>query len=598
MMLSKMIQKFTRRFRNWKRNFPHQSSWEQVSKGEAQGQALILLAISFFALLAFIGLVTDVGSIYVSYTQLQRAIDAAAVAGANNMKLPQGTDFKTKIEQAALEILDLHNVTGISDLEVYICDDSGLPAEFSSVCAGGDPRKLVYIRATQQSPVYFLHIFGVQSVPLTTYAIGEAAALDLVLVFDTSESMGINTPGYNPRNFNPSACNTTNTCQPLRQAKDAAKSLTNNLFDGYDRVAIVTFDFDAQVEYNLSSDLGQVNNAIDNLIQLHDDPPSEYLAWVDASPWGGYRTFNPIYPDDRDGDGFDNDSGATCTDNFINLSGGTLGAAGRDLWDDNTGDPCDRDDILDAYDWNDNGDHDDDNIAPPTGPLNAGAFIYEGTSLLSTCSGCGIRMATNVLKNDGRSTAVWVIVFLSDGVANMSDNPYSFSGGIPNGYRYGFCGPAYGGTAFWQTYCIDPNPGTFNPSLGTHGLFQNRYCIDADSSECPPGTTHVTSSGPFSVDDYALDMVDTAALLESSNANEPRGEDIIIYSIGLGAASAGETLLRYMANVGDEGSRLNDECAGVATQQHCGNYYYAPSGPYLSQIFESIAGRIFTKISR
>jgi hypothetical protein len=53
-----------------------------------------------------------------------------------------------------------------------------------------------------------------------------------------------------------------------------------------------------------------------------------------------------------------------------------------------------------------------------------------------------------------------------------------------------------------------------------------------------------------------------------------------------------------MANVGDEGSRLNDECAGVATQQHCGNYYYAPAGPYLSQIFESIAGRIFTKISR
>ena len=46
----------------------------------------------------------------------------------------------------------------------------------------------------------------------------------------------------------------------------------------------------------------------------------------------------------------------------------------------------------------------------------------------------------------GRSNAVWVIVFLSDGLANMSDTPATFpydagtGQGIPSIYPNGFCG--------------------------------------------------------------------------------------------------------------------------------------------------------------
>ncbi len=181
-----------------------------------------------------------------------------------------------------------------------------------------------------------------------------------------------------------------------------------------------------------------------------------------------------------------------------------------------------------------------------------------------------------------------MIVFLSDGVANVSDDHNSFNL-IPDTFRYGFCGddPA---TGFWASYCIDPNAsGSFS---------EGRFCIDADSDECPPEATPTTESGPYSVEDYAFDMVDRAALLFSENENEPPGEDIVIFSIGLGAASGGENLLRYMANVGDEGSRAGDACAGVPSLQNCGNYYYAPTAEYLDRIFESIAANIFTKISR
>ncbi len=43
----------------------------------------------------------------------------------------------------------------------------------------------------------------------------------------------------------PMVCNLTNNCHPLKEAKDAAASLVANLFDGYDRVAIVTFNYTA-----------------------------------------------------------------------------------------------------------------------------------------------------------------------------------------------------------------------------------------------------------------------------------------------------------------------------------------------------------------
>jgi hypothetical protein len=593
-----------------KKRTPHRNKYQR-------GQALIIIALSFVALLAFVGLAVDVGSLYVTYTQLKRAVDAAAVAAANNIKYPQASEAerKEKITEAAREMLAFHDVKDVASLNVYLCSDSGLPPDFDAMCPDPPdmPRKLAYVEATQNSPVYFLRLFGVHSIPFTTNAVGEAATVDMVLVFDTSESMGDATAGYDPRNFNPGACNAANNCHPLREAKDAAKDLISLLFDGYDQVSIVTFDYKAHVQFALSTDIRIDHNgdgeialdAVDDFVNLHDDAPAAKLPWTSISPNGGYRVFNPIWPEDRDGDGQDADPAKPCTDVMINntdpMDPNNLIP---DLWDDNSGEPCDIDNMPDTYDWNGNGVHyikdpftgqitpDDDHYFTHTG-------TWEDTSLLSTCSGCGIRTGTNVLTSFGRPNSVWVMVFLSDGVANLSDF-HSSNPTIPASFTYGFCGDNPP-TSFWSSYCIDKNKdyGPMN-SIG-------RRCIDSDAGECPSdddhtnwtfNAAHTTDSGPYSVEDYAFDMIDSAALLESDNPNEPKGENIIIYSIGLGSASAGETLLRYMANIGDDGSRANDLCAGVAALHPCGNYYYAPDVSYLNQVFESIANRIFTKISR
>jgi hypothetical protein len=102
--------------------------------------------------------------------------------------------------------------------------------------------------------------------------------------------------------------------------------------------------------------------------------------------------------------------------------------------------------------------------------------------------------------------------------------------------------------------------------------------------------------------------------------DEPKmGDEVAIYAIGLGDAGLGdqdgELLLRYMANIGDDNFRNPipddptddfpaDPCdpsvypVDAAPQHSCGQYYYAPDGSHLAQIFEKVAGSIFTRITQ
>ncbi len=75
-------------------------------------------------------------------------------------------------------------------------------------------------------------------------------------------------------------------------------------------------------------------------------------------------------------------------------------------------------------------------------------------SLVSTCTGCGMREATKILKGTGRPGAVWVMVFLSDGAVNMSDTYHTLNDPdiIPSSFPNGFCTQKY-----WSAYCTDKN---------------------------------------------------------------------------------------------------------------------------------------------
>jgi hypothetical protein len=600
---------------NYQRNNP------RVKKSRKKGQVLAVFAFAIFVVLAFAGLAIDSGMYYMSYLSLKNAVDASVVAAANDFK--QGASLDT-MNATAMETLTL-NQFALQDVheDIFICDADGdgvrdlslltAAPDFYNTCPDTSlpdvlPKKYVYGRATYYSPVYFLSLFGIVSkIPITLSSIAEAAAVDLVVVLDTSESMGVSSPGYVPDDFNPGACNADNTCAPLLQAKDAAKGLINTLYPRYDRVAVVTFNQTAVTVINLNGDLAQTAADIDTAVGLHDDAPVKKLwsTWYNNGTPGRY---NPVNPEDRDGDGADSDDptilGYTCqvTPNRWDPEPRDVNNASIIVdpfgWG---GVPCDDDNILDAFDWNgdgvfDNSDQDlSDQFLIDNDPLGVGNSPHPPMSIVSTCTGCGLREATNILLNSGRQNSVWVIILLSDGIPNLSDTPDSFvfnstTGlGIPSVFHNGFCGGRLkpGEQGFWTSLCID---NTTTP----------RYCIDNNHSTCPPNTTATDTTPPFSVYDYARDMADFAALTSSTNLLEPKGNDISVYTIALGGGGrAGAGLLRYVAAVGDDGNRETDPCSGVNDPTvNCGQYYFAPDGAALQTIFEDIASRIYTKITR
>ncbi|MEA4909522.1 MAG: pilus assembly protein TadG-related protein [Anaerolineaceae bacterium] len=609
---------------------PPQTAPQRRKPGErrpdaSRGQVLVIFAVALVALILFIGLAVDAGTLYLTYGQLKRAVDAGAVAAANEFKRTEDISLADKLnlmEHAVEEQMRLHDIDPAhADVHVYICDadEDGLRDENLQTLApqfylrcptsAEAPRKLIWVDADLEAPLYFLHMLGFENINLNTNAIAEAAPVDVVIVIDISESMALRTTSpttYLSGDYNPNdpttGCNTFDTCMPLKQAKTAATALINTLYEGYDRVAVVTFDTQA-VSLPIDSKSGVPVHLTDSManaaaevngIQLHDDPPYNLLpsSWIGRSS-APVDLFNPVNPEDRDGDGQDLDAadmypGGTCTPD-------------DDLWDESLdpygwgGVPCDRDGVDDVFDFNRDGVWDG-----AEGSSWAGSM-----SINSTCTGCGMREAANVLKESGRSNAVWVIVFLSDGIVNMSDTSTTrtdedFPDNLYNGFCTGGIDDNIDTQGFWAyPWCVDRDPAV-------------RVCIDDDSGTCPPGTTYQDMSTPglinaYSTLDYALDMIDDAALTHSSNTGEPAGNDIAIYAIGLGDAGRdlfgtgpiGEQLLRYMAAVGDDGDRTTDPCAapGTGSNDNCGQYYYAPDGNALLPIFEDIATRIYTRIA-
>jgi pyrimidine operon attenuation protein/uracil phosphoribosyltransferase len=596
---------------------------------------LILFGVALLALLLFVGLAIDTGSLYITYGQLKRAVDASAVSAANDFK--RGASIE-RMTQDAIETLNLHNVpTDEITLNLYVCDSDAdgvrdpeletSQPEFYSRCpdttspANESPRKLVWIDAVEQAPLYFLQLIGVNAVSLRTNAIAEAAPVDVVIVLDVSESMGKDTTSPSPYvvdDYNPNSAsigcnpvstsgdprNPSGTCQPLGQAKTAAKALIDTLYDGYDRVAIVTFDQLAYVhtirnkantaDMSISDNLTDAQSKID-AVQLHDDPPFARV-W---QAWATNRAYNPVNLEDRDGNGADLDAlGFTCP--TFETSPGVPRASLVDRWWSTSegapdpygwgGVPCDDGTKNDAINWNTTNiytstDTDISNTWMSENDPDGAGELSVFLSPLSTCSGCGIRVASDILTTFGRPGAVWVVVFLSDGVTNLSDRPGT-GGSVPSAYPNGFCTGGLG-SYNWTHGCIPAAAST-------------RHCIDSTSATCPPSTSWDGSnpSPSYNVLDYAMDMADTMALTKSTNLGEPAGNDIAIYSIGLGSAVAGgEKLLRYMAAVGDDGDRETDPCRSVASMTSCGQYYYAPQGNALLPIFEDIATRIYTRIT-
>lgn len=201
-------------------------SMKRLLKRGQTGQAIIVLALGFIALLGFVGIVTDVSLLFVRYSSLSRAVDAAAVAAAGQMRRVADDTANGVVGEAAsaatlslaarqfIEIYGIDPTTVLVETcrmqrfrsaagdpadrdnePLYLSDGSVNPAandedlkSYEQLCTN-EELKLVRVTAQIDAPTTFMSILGYPTITLTVSAVSQTAVLDVVLIMDVSESM-------------------------------------------------------------------------------------------------------------------------------------------------------------------------------------------------------------------------------------------------------------------------------------------------------------------------------------------------------------------------------------------------------------------------
>jgi Flp pilus assembly protein TadG len=168
-----MMKNFSRRLRRFVRR-------------QESGQSVILLAIGFIALVAFVGITTDVALMFVRYSQLSRAVDAAAIAAANQMR--QDRTY-ANLGIAARQFIELYGLNPVQVLVDTCVSTDKTDIELCGASGERESEKLVRVTAQVESPTAFMRLLGFNNFLLQAQSVSQTATLDVVVIMDVSESM-------------------------------------------------------------------------------------------------------------------------------------------------------------------------------------------------------------------------------------------------------------------------------------------------------------------------------------------------------------------------------------------------------------------------
>ncbi|MCL4183856.1 MAG: VWA domain-containing protein [Burkholderiaceae bacterium] len=216
-----------------------------------RGQVLIIVGLSLVVLIGAVGLAIDSGRAYGVKARLNAAVDAAAIAAAR--ALSEGADDNQRrqnAQAAAARFFQMNYPNG------FLGSTPSAPSTSAVHEASGYWR--VNVSATADMPTTFMRVLG--NTEANVAAAGEAIRrdLDVILVMDTSGSLG---PPTSPSSVFPTL-------------KSAAKSSFINRFAAGangDRVGLVSFSsgsvIDVQIDKTGARGFNRtaINNAIDAL---------------------------------------------------------------------------------------------------------------------------------------------------------------------------------------------------------------------------------------------------------------------------------------------------------------------------------------------
>src|SRR3954470_4367696 len=89
-----------------------------MNKRSRSGQSIILVAFAFIALIAFVGIATDVALLFVRYSTLRRAVDAAAIATAGQVR--ENATYMT-MNAIAQQFIQVHGLSA-DTVRVETCE--------------------------------------------------------------------------------------------------------------------------------------------------------------------------------------------------------------------------------------------------------------------------------------------------------------------------------------------------------------------------------------------------------------------------------------------------------------------------------------------
>lgn len=217
--------------------------------GDQRGTTLILFAVALTMMLAMAAFAVDVGLLYLRRAQAQLAVDAAALAGAQD--LPD----TVQAEQTVLQYLAA-NLDWLSAPEY----DAQVTVEFPS----DQGRKLVRLSLSASPPAIFGRLFGHELYAASRGGAAESASLDVALVLDRSGSMCRDSHGLMLD------CPVPGPWQPFDDMRDAAKAFVELFNPLFDRTGLVSYSSNAALDNELTDDYqgaaSAVQQAIDGML--------------------------------------------------------------------------------------------------------------------------------------------------------------------------------------------------------------------------------------------------------------------------------------------------------------------------------------------
>jgi hypothetical protein len=212
-----------------------------------RGMAIFFYATMLIFVVGCVGLAVDVGTIYMIRARLVAAVDAAALAAGRSVNLTNSVPTATtNATNTANQFFAANFPTGYFN---SIGSPTVTPTFTQETDSNGNPSGVLDIQVTASvaAPTYFMNIFNVHSITVSDTGTASRRGLVLMLVLDTSSSMGNRNSG--------SSCD----------AMVAAAQNFVTLFSPFDQIGLVTFNLTAQLVDTPTASISQVSTDIGNI---------------------------------------------------------------------------------------------------------------------------------------------------------------------------------------------------------------------------------------------------------------------------------------------------------------------------------------------